>query len=716
MVKKNKNDDSDFYEGEASDNDLYESEEFHDELYEDEEEDKKIPLTKEDIALGKNKMKALIKGTKKYAALYGGATFLDALANISVTFASQNEKGFNYGWFYTYIASKVVSGASNIVLENLVYQKYQKKSIAIQNQLQKEYDHFSISERQNRSPDDVIYDITQMQLACNQYWSARSNLIAQVAATSFLFATTLYSQMANLPIMAAAATSSAVVSYFMNKELSQHKIKDKEVIRKKGSRLNKKNREMIATSVERGLSDPRKNENIRQHIRQHKFLEAFKMFTKRLHNYALTGTAIKTAIIGGVVAATYIYTNPANMLVASTAAFLMHHSIDRLWSSRFSLKEHCGSFSNAYRSFKPKIYDISFGKEKIPQKANVIMLDKIVFRHRQEKDITQKGDKDLFANDTTVRIGPGITFLSGASGAGKSTLLDLLKHSDDVTSGRILIGTEDTNGQFMGIDYKDLAFNEPSRHIAFDSQKSELNETTVASFLTRANPKASPELVQKVKELVGINQNEQEGLTDDTRITKKLSGGEISRLKLAQTLIKDSPILVLDEVTTGIDTATKDRIIDYINQLKNEKTIIWVTHMPDEIEKLEAYQAIDLTKNDQDSPATFNLYDMTDNKTKQEYIEFFKTRTISPSDKIDYNTASELDLDRIIHEATQKADNYDKKAAEQRRMIQQAQSALERIRNIKGNINTNNNQPTNAASSENSSFNASSNYTSRDEY
>ena len=280
--------------------------------------------------------------------------------------------------------------------------------------------------------------------------------------------------------------------------------------------------------------------------------------------------------------------------------------------------------------------NVSFGKEKIRARADTIQLDRIGVKHREAEDITAYKKDWLFRSNEDLRIGRGITLLSGASGAGKSSLLNLLMHSDDVAEGAIRIGTTDEKGRFKGTDYKKLAFGEPARNISMSLQGGKLSQMTVEEYIRLANPQASEELVNRVKDLVGIKEDKDNPSCISPSLMidsggNNVSGGQINRLNLAQALIKDAPIMILDEPTAGVDATMSENIINYINGLKNDKTIVYITHNVDEVKKLEASQALDIGKDNGAETATIVRYDLSENAEKKSYVEFFANRNVGRS-------------------------------------------------------------------------------------
>ena len=150
----------------------------------------------------------------------------------------------------------------------------------------------------------------------------------------------------------------------------------------------------------------------------------------------------------------------------------------------------------------------------------------------------------------------------------------------------------DKKGNFVADDYKELAFAEPARYISVSLQG------------------AVPASISPSLEIRDNN----------------LSGGQRNRLNVAQALIKDSPILILDEPTAGVDAAMSQNIVDYINKMKDEKTIGYITHSVDEIQDLQAYQALDLDKQPNEAIAHLTRYDLTETETKESYLDLFKNR------------------------------------------------------------------------------------------
>lgn len=607
----------------------------------------KDTLSKEDLATAKKKILEFTSGNKLLLGGSGATAILKVLSTVADKLCRDNEGNFKPGWFYSYITSNLLSGASVELLNNFMKKRQISIESSIAEKTHQMFDTFSIDERRSRVEDidKTMSDIHAMKKSAAGYLGAKSGLISGCISSVALVGTTLISGgLASLPVMGAVIAASGISSFFMNRKMNEEKIASRNRIRKANARFNAADRQAFIASYKTETSDATgRSKEIFDEKRRASEKEYHKL-SDILSKYAIIGTALKTVVVAGVVAATI--SNPVNALVSVAATLGTYGAVDRCVNSFFALKEHIGNFANAYKSFLPK-QKVKYGTEKIPQNANVIELDNVVVHRKDPNDSTKTGKDILFSVPEKQYIGTGITLLSGASGAGKSTLINLLMHSNDVDGGTIKIGTIDENGVFKGTEYDKLAFAEPSRHIAISMQKPEFVEMTVDEFIRLSNPNASEELVQEVMDVVGIRDDPSSPECISPRKIirgngKGLSGGQANRLNLAQALIKDSPILILDEPTAGVDATMEENIAQYLNKIKHHKTIIYITHNIEDVRDLEIDQALDLGKDEGDKFATMARYDLRDKQAKEEYMEFFVDRNIGRSPSSPAMSADEL--------------------------------------------------------------------------
>lgn len=181
------------------------------------------------------------------------------------------------------------------------------------------------------------------------------------------------------------------------------------------------------------------------------------------------------------------------------------------------------------------------------------------------------GKEVLHGFDLTIGAHQKLAIL-GRSGSGKSTFASLLRGDLVPTKGTILI-----NGQPVA-DFGDSI----SDVIGVINQSPYLFHTTILNNLRIGNEAASEDEVWQVLAQVGLKEMVSalpEGLAtmvDEAGL--RFSGGERHRLALARILLKDTPIILLDEPTVGLDPITEQSVLETFFNVLNDKTIIWITH------------------------------------------------------------------------------------------------------------------------------------------
>lgn len=592
-------------------------------------------LKPEDIALAKAKMKELRSEKSTFKESIANPIIM-SLASVMGLVANKPNGAKVDAPFLAYTASNLLSESSQELLGIEAEKRAFRVQTNILKKLHREFDQFPIAERLKRTndADKMLYDVQAIQLSMSKNYIARINrFMSGLSSAAFICVTAASGGTAAIPVIAGVIATSAVGSYLINKKANPKKVSAENEIRAAASELSAINRQMYVASYQLEVSDKNKKSDKMLEEKKHDVNNKFQNYSKVSRKYALTSLACKTAIIGGAVAATSIL-SPSALLVTTGAALGIYSSVERFVKSCYDVKKSVGNFANAYKSFKSKL-KIRFGKEKIKSNANTIELDHIVVNKRDEKDSLKASEEVLFSSNDKFHISTGITLLSGASGAGKSSLINLLMHSNEIEGGHIRIGNM-VKGKFEGTDYTDLAFAEPSKNIALCTQKPEFLEMSVDEYIRLANPDASEEMVKKVKDLVGIKdrKSEDENLSSEfipsdkiiSMTGKNISGGQANRLNLAQALIKDSPIMILDEPTAGVDRTMADKILNYLNEIKDNKTIIYITHEVDDVKKLQINQALDIGRDNDEQAATMLKVDLSNDLYKKEFLKFFADR------------------------------------------------------------------------------------------
>ncbi|SEU08998.1 thiol reductant ABC exporter subunit CydC [Paenibacillus sp. NFR01] len=160
----------------------------------------------------------------------------------------------------------------------------------------------------------------------------------------------------------------------------------------------------------------------------------------------------------------------------------------------------------------------------------------------------------------------------GRSGAGKSTLLKLIQGVLPPTAGTAAIN---------GISAAAYGEQIP-RLIAVLNQSPHLFDTTVANNIRLGNPDASDEDVKRAGELAKLDaliSSLPEGYATPVREAgSRFSGGERQRIALARILLQNTPVVILDEPTVGLDPRTERELLSTMFAAMEDKTVIWVTH------------------------------------------------------------------------------------------------------------------------------------------
>ena len=174
----------------------------------------------------------------------------------------------------------------------------------------------------------------------------------------------------------------------------------------------------------------------------------------------------------------------------------------------------------------------------------------------------------------SLHIAKGKTIaLVGSSGAGKSTLADLVPRFHDVTGGELLID---------GISIKDYSLQSLRNLISIVTQEPILFNDTIANNIALGKPGASrDEIIEAAKVANAYQFIMQKENGFDTNIGdrgSKLSGGERQRLTIARAVLKNPPILILDEATSSLDTESERLVQDAISNMMQNRTSIVIAH------------------------------------------------------------------------------------------------------------------------------------------
>lgn len=220
-----------------------------------------------------------------------------------------------------------------------------------------------------------------------------------------------------------------------------------------------------------------------------------------------------------------------------------------------------------------KDHPVQEGKE-IPLTTFDIELSNVHFGYDDENKVINGISFSANQGEVTALIGP--------SGCGKTTVLRLVSRLYDYDTGLIKIG---------GYDIKDLDTEHLFKYISIVFQDVTLFNTSVMENIRIGNVKASDEEVKRAAKEAGCEEFIQD-LPDgyDTYIGEngsKLSGGERQRLSIARAILKDAPIIILDEIAASLDVENELKIQASLNKLIKDKTVIVISHRLKSIENAD---------------------------------------------------------------------------------------------------------------------------------
>ena len=214
------------------------------------------------------------------------------------------------------------------------------------------------------------------------------------------------------------------------------------------------------------------------------------------------------------------------------------------------------------------------GAKDLEVKNGEIVFEEVCFNFNETRSVLDKFELKIKGGEKIALIGP--------SGAGKSTIVKLLLRMHDLTSGRITID---------GQDIKRITQQSLRKSISLVPQDPVLFHRTLFENICYGKPTATKEEVFHVAKLAHCAEFIDElPLKYDTLVGERgvrLSGGERQRIAIARAILKNSPILILDEATSSLDSHSESLIQDALDKLMEGKTSIVIAHRLSTIRKMD---------------------------------------------------------------------------------------------------------------------------------
>ena len=225
--------------------------------------------------------------------------------------------------------------------------------------------------------------------------------------------------------------------------------------------------------------------------------------------------------------------------------------------------------------------------EKISSKKTIDLDGDIVF-----KDVSFAYNDNTVLDKISLKIPKGKKVaLVGLSGSGKSTIANIILRLYDNYSGSILINSK---------DIKELDLTDVRNSVSIVTQETILFNESIFNNIKYGNLEATDEEISLVAKNAGVSSFSEE--LDQKLHTVigengiKLSGGQRQRIAIARALIKDAPLLIMDEATSSLDNITENKIHETINGLMNNKTKLIIAHRLSTIEDADIIYVLDKGK------------------------------------------------------------------------------------------------------------------------
>ncbi len=216
-----------------------------------------------------------------------------------------------------------------------------------------------------------------------------------------------------------------------------------------------------------------------------------------------------------------------------------------------------------------------------PIKGNVRFKD-VCFYYNQGEDVLTEINLDVPAGSTIALVGP--------TGVGKTTLVSLIPRFYDVVEGRVSID---------GVDVREIELDQLHQSVSMVLQDVFLFHGTIRENILFGKPDATEEEMIRAADIANASEfidhmpNGYDTLIGERGV--KLSGGQKQRLSIARAVLKDSPILILDEATSSVDTETELLIQQALDRLIKGRTTIIIAHRLSTVRKADKIVALEGT-------------------------------------------------------------------------------------------------------------------------
>lgn len=258
---------------------------------------------------------------------------------------------------------------------------------------------------------------------------------------------------------------------------------------------------------------------------------------------------------------------PGTFFSFLTAVFLMYTPIKRLASANNTIQQALAAADRVFTVLDvPTEAARDTGTRNLDGVQSAIELREVSFRY--------EGIEAWALQNISLRVRPGeVLALVGSSGAGKTTLVNLIPRFHDPTAGTILID---------GVDLREIRLAALRRQIGIVSQETLLFDDTVRNNIAYGKDEVTEEAITDAAKAAYAHEfimrlsNGYDTLIGENGV--KLSGGERQRLAIARALLRNPPILILDEATSSLDTESERMVQMALANLMKGRTTFVIAH------------------------------------------------------------------------------------------------------------------------------------------
>ncbi len=260
---------------------------------------------------------------------------------------------------------------------------------------------------------------------------------------------------------------------------------------------------------------------------------------------------------------------------------------DQVWNLNFTIRNFGRSVTDAKEMVEIFETPIDIKDPEKPEKSKIkngnILFDNVTFEYKDGKDIFKKFNLEIPA-------GQKVGFV-GHSGSGKTTITNLLLRFEDVQNGAIKID---------GQDIRNITQDDLRQNISYVPQEPALFHRTLRENIAYGKPLAKEKEILAASKKAHADEFIQEFKEGyETLVGErgvKLSGGQRQRVAIARVMLKDAPILVLDEATSSLDSISENFIQSAFDEAMKGRTTLVIAHRLSTIQKMDRIVVLDKGK------------------------------------------------------------------------------------------------------------------------